>query len=136
MVRVSGVTVAVLAAGVLAGAEERMFRLGLVQRELKPGLSQAEVVEKLGSPNILTRDAMGREAWVYDRVASEYEQSNSGVGVGGGGTGAGSTFWGIVGVQAGKREEKARTTQRTLTVVVRFSGDGVVESFSWHDSRF
>jgi hypothetical protein len=145
MARVTKVAVAVLAAAaVAAGAADKpapkekstSFTLGLVQKELRPGLSQADVVERLGAPNILTRDASGREAWVYDKVSSEVELSSGAVGVGGFGSGAGSTFWGLLGVTASKRSDKARTAQRTLTVVVRFSAAGAVEGYTWHDSRF
>ena len=117
-------------------ASTAAFTLGVVQKELRPGLSQADVAERLGAPNILTRDAEGREAWVYDKVSSEIEASSGNVGVGGLGSGVGSTLWGLLGVGAGKRSEKARSSQRTLTVVVRFSAAGAVESFTWHDSRF
>ena len=128
-----------------AGAGERAkakeappsaFTLGVVQKELRPGLSQADVAERLGAPNILTRDAEGREAWVYDKVSSEIEASSGSVGVGGMGSGVGSTFAGLLGISAGKRSDKAKSSQRTLTVVVRFSAAGTVESFTWHDSRF
>jgi hypothetical protein len=135
-------------AGVVPGsaaAEERAkakeapasaFTLGLAQRELRKGLSQADVAERLGAPNILTRDAEGREAWVYDKVSSEIEASSGSLGVGGLGSGAGSTFAGLLGISASRRSDKAKTSQRTLTVVVRFSASGTVETFSWHDSRF
>ncbi len=114
----------------------RAFTLGLVQKALRPGLSQADVAERLGSPNIVTREADGREAWVYDKVASERETSGESVGVGGAASGAGGSFWGLLGVTAGKRSEKAKSSQRTLTVVIRFSAAGAVETFTWHDSRF
>jgi hypothetical protein len=114
----------------------REFTLGVVQKELRPGLSQADVAERLGSPNILTRDADGREAWVYDKVSSEVEASSGGVGLGGLGSGVGSTLWGLLGIGAGKRSEKTKSSQKTLTVVIRFSAAGTVESFTWHDSRF
>jgi hypothetical protein len=141
-----GVTLAVLATVVSAaeaGDREKAkpdaaaaFTLGAVQKELRTGLSQADVVERLGSPNILTRDGAGREAWVYDRISSEVEASSSGVRVGGAGTGAGGTFAGLVGISGGKSAEKLRSSQRTLTVIVRFSTAGTVESFTWHNSRF
>ena len=114
----------------------RAFTLGLVQKALRPGLSQADVAERLGSPNIVARETDGREAWVYDKVSSERETSSGSVGVGGAGAGAGGSVWGVLGVTAGKRSEKAKTSQRTLTVVIRFSAAGAVESFTWHDSRF
>jgi len=112
------------------------FTLGVVQKELRPGQSQADVAERLGSPSILTRDADGREAWVYDKVSSEVEVSSGNVGVAGAGSGVGGTFAGILGITAGKRSEKAKSSQKTLTVVIRFSAAGTVESFTWHDSRF
>jgi hypothetical protein len=117
-------------------APSSAFTLGVVQKELRPGLSQADVAERLGAPNILTRDAEGREAWVYDKVSSEIEASSGSLGVGGAGSGVGSTFAGLLGIGASKRSDKAKSSQRTLTVVVRFSTAGTVEGFTWHDSRF
>ena len=112
------------------------FTLGLVQREVRLGLSQAEVVERLGVPNILTRDAEGREAWVYDRVSSEVEVSGQSLGLGAVGSGAGNSLAGLLGLRGGVHSEKTRTSQRALTVVIRFSATGAVERFTWHDSRF
>jgi hypothetical protein len=88
------------------------------------------VVERLGSPSILTRDADGREACVYDKVSSEIEASSGNIGFAGGGMGAGGAFLGLFGINASKRSEKARSSQRTLTVVIRFSAAGTVESFT------
>jgi hypothetical protein len=127
------------AAGERAKAKEASssaFTLGVVQKALRPGLSQADVAERLGAPNILTRDGEGREAWVYDKVSSEIEASSGNIGIAGGGMGVGSTFLGLFGINASKRSDKARSSQRTLTVVVRFSAAGAVETFTWHDSRF
>jgi len=134
-----GVVPSVARAGERAKAKESptsAFTLGVVQKALRPGLSQADVAERLGAPNILTRDAEGREAWVYDKVSSEVEASSGSLGVGGAGSGVGGTFAGLLGISASKRSDKARSSQRTLTVVVRFSTAGTVEGFTWHDSRF
>lgn len=144
MLRGTNVVLAVAVASLAAAGEREKakaerpaaFTLGVVQRALRPGLSQADVAERLGSPNIVTRESGGREAWVYDKVSSARETSAEGVGVGGAGSGAGGSFWGLLGVTAGRRSEKATTSQRTLTVVIRFSAAGAVESFTWHDSRF
>jgi len=146
MFRTVVVTLVVVAVGVVpAGAGDRakaketpssVFTLGVVQKELRPGLSQADVAERLGAPNILTRDGEGREAWVYDKVSSEAEASSGSIGIAGGGMGVGSTVMGLFGINASKRSDKARSSQRTLTVVVRFSAAGTVETFTWHDSRF
>jgi hypothetical protein len=140
------VALGAVAAGVVRGAGgerekakaegAREFTLGLVQKGLRAGLSQADVAERLGSPNIVARDADGREAWVYDKVSSEIELSSSSIGLGGLGSGAGGTLGGLLGIAGGKRSEKAKSSQRTLTVVIRFSTSGAVESYTWHDSRF
>ena len=46
-------------------------------------MSSSEVVEAVGSPNLVTRGRNGRESWVYDRFSTETEEK--GVHVGGGG---------------------------------------------------
>ncbi|MGE0455098.1 MAG: hypothetical protein AB7O37_08665 [Vicinamibacteria bacterium] len=132
-----------LAAAAPAGAGERAappaeqaFTLGLAQRELKLGLSQAELVAALGSPNLLTRDSQGRETWVYDRIATESSAKSNGFGVGAGavGTAAGSLIGGLL--SGHSQSQTTSTSQRTLTVLVRFDASGRVESFSFHASRF
>ena len=117
-------------------AVEQPFTLGLAQRELKIGLSQAELVAALGSPNILTRDSQGRETWVYDRIATESSAKSSGFGVGAGavGTTASTLIGGLL--SGHSRSETTSTSQRALTVLVRFDTSGRVESFSFHASRF
>jgi hypothetical protein len=96
----AGVALLAVATGVVpaaAGEREKAkaetpaaFTLGVVQKELRPGLSPADVAERLGSPNIVTREPDGREAWVSDKVSSEVEASGGSVGVGGAGSGGGS----------------------------------------------
>lgn len=119
-----------------AAATEREFTLGLVQKEVRVGMSQADLATSLGSPNIVTRDSQGREAWIYDKIAAEARYKSSSVGGGGFGafTPATSLLLGLLNGQ--RRSETSVTTQRTLTVVVRFDGEGRVESFAFHASRF
>jgi outer membrane protein assembly factor BamE (lipoprotein component of BamABCDE complex) len=98
--------------------------LGIVQKEIRTGLTQAEVVERLGSPNIVTRDAAGKETWVYDKVATEASYSNS------------SAYGTILILGGGRAAGAASSTQRTLTVVIKFDEAQRVESFSYHASSF
>lgn len=137
----------VLAAAALAGSaraeeggkkgqEGREFTLGLVQKEVRVGMSQTEVAAAVGSPNILTRDGQGREAWVYDKMATEARLKSTGFGGGGGGLGAPGTSL-LLGFLSGHyNDSKSTTTQRTLTVVIRFDAEARVESFSFHATRF
>jgi len=116
--------------------EERDFTLGLVQKEIRIGMSQADVAAAVGSPNVLTRDDQGREAWVYDKFATEAQLKSSGFGGGGGATGTPGTSL-LLGVLSGHvRNQKSSSTQRTLTVVIRFDADARVESLRFHATRF
>jgi outer membrane protein assembly factor BamE (lipoprotein component of BamABCDE complex) len=106
--------------------------VGAVQREIKVGMSGAEVAAILGSPNIVTTDEERRESWIYDKISSEVAYSRSSgtivgllFGSSGGGLGAGS-----------KSAGAAASTQKTLTVVIKFDGDGLVRDFAYHTSSF
>jgi len=118
----------------VAEAEEEMT-LGNVQRRIDVGMSSAEVVERIGSPNIVTTDADRNEVWVYDRFATEarYERTSLGLGLLIGGFGSSS---GLGGVGASRSSGYQSRTQRTLTVVIRFDADQQVRSLAYHASRF
>ncbi len=118
------------------GNDRDQLTVGSVQRHLAIGMSSADVLEALGSPNIVSTDADRREVWVYDRVASErvYSDSSGGLlgGVGGGNGDVGAGVGGLARKSAGA----SRRSQRTLTVVVRFDDDQLVRDFSYRTSRF
>ena len=48
-----------------ASAESNDFTLGKVQSQLSEGMSSSQVVELLGSPNLVTSTQGGGEAWTY-----------------------------------------------------------------------
>lgn len=138
-----------MASGCMSGAEharalhsndEREFTLGVVQKKVYRGMPQAEVAEELGSPNIVTKDRAGDETWVYDKIATEASYSHdrgatSGA-VGAGGTpGAALILGGLVGSYSRSAGASA-STQRTLTVVIKFDSQGRVKDFSYHSSKF
>ena len=80
-------------------AEENLT-VGTVQKEVRIGMSGAQVAQVLGSPNIVSTDEDRNEVWVYDKISTQYVQANVGAGllILGGGSDAG----GIVG--AGGRQ--------------------------------
>ncbi len=108
----------------LSSSRERELTAGIVRKEIKKGMSGAQVAELLGSPNITTMDENNRETWVYDKIATEasYSESQSGM------------FLILGGFS--NRSGAASTTQRTLTVVIKFNADSKVESFTYHQSKF
>lgn len=111
----------------LPSTKERETTVGIVQKEIRTGMSQVEVAEALGSPNIVTRDAEGNEAWIYDKIASEASVSKDS-----GGTGLILSLFGFYSREAGATS----TTQRTLTVIIKFDNNSRVKTFSYHASKF
>lgn len=120
--------------------KEQEMTLGVVQKEIKLGASQDEVALALGSPNIVTRDADGKDTWIYDKVSSIVSYNNNGFGIGsgigGGGTPGNGILGGIIGVSFGKNRGQVETVQKTLTVVIKFNKQNKVESFTYHMSKF
>jgi outer membrane protein assembly factor BamE (lipoprotein component of BamABCDE complex) len=103
-----------------------------VQREIRVGMSGAQVAEVLGSPNIVTTDENGREVWVYDRISTESVYSSSsalilGILTGGSGGGGGA---------AGQSAGASSTTQKSLTVIVKFDEQKKVRDFAYRSSSF
>ena len=102
--------------------------VGTVQRNIKVGMTSAQVVEALGSPNVVTTDEERREVWVYDKIATDVTYSQSE-----GQSGLSLILAGIGG--SGSSGSKS-TSQRTLTVVVKFDKDSKVRDFAYHASSF
>ena len=99
--------------------EERMT-VAKAQREIKVGMTSAEVIEVLGSPNMVTTDDKRRETWVYDRVSSNVSKSSAGV-------------WLLF---VGADSMKASSNQRTLTIIVKFDENNRVRDFAYRTSTF
>ena len=119
----------------LPSTQERKLTVGVVQKEIKEGMAQAEVAEQLGSPNIVSRDQEGRETWIYDKISTETAQSTSsgGVNVLILGLALPVTGAGQAGISSSRGA--TMTTQRTLTIIIKFQ-EGKISSFSYHTSRF
>lgn len=124
----------------LHSERERNMTLGVVQKEIRVGMPSPEVVEALGSPNMVRRSDDGKETWVYDKIATEASYKNSSTNVGGNVSGAGVPgdvlLLGNVGATRSGSKGASATTQKTLTVIIRFDKDDKVESFSYHTSTF
>ncbi len=99
---------------------EEQMTVAKAQREIKIGMTSAQVIEVLGSPNMVTTDDQRRETWVYDRVSSNVSQSSSGV-------------WLLI---AGASSARASSSQRTLTIIVKFDENNRVRDFAYRTSTF
>ncbi len=105
-------------------AQDTNMTLGVAQKNIKIGTPQDQVALTLGSPNIVTTDSDGKETWIYDKVSSVTSYNSSGFGVG------------IILAGYGKSKENAQSSQKTLTIVIKFDKTKKVESFQYHMSSF
>jgi outer membrane protein assembly factor BamE (lipoprotein component of BamABCDE complex) len=106
----------------MAGGDR--LSVGTVQREIRRGMSGADVVTALGSPNMVTSDGQRGETWVYDRISTMSVVSQGGV--------AGS----LILLGGGQSSGVRATQQRTLTIIVRFGEDGRVRDYSYRSTSF
>jgi outer membrane protein assembly factor BamE (lipoprotein component of BamABCDE complex) len=98
--------------------------VGSVQREIKLGMSGADVAKALGSPNIVTTDDERREVWIYDKFSTDTTVSGS------------SGYGTLIILGTSSTSGSSSTTQRTLTVIIKFDKEKKVRDFAYHTSRF
>ncbi|MFA5925458.1 MAG: hypothetical protein WC831_00845 [Parcubacteria group bacterium] len=123
----------------LPTTQDMQLTLGVFQSRVKVGMSQGDVIAAVGSPNIVTKDAEDVETLIWDKVASEsaYSRSSSSVS---GGLGVAAfplpvAVGGAVGGSSSKSSGASASTQRTLTVVVKFEKNKV-KSMTYNTSKF
>ena len=104
--------------------DENKITLGTVQKKIEIGMSGAEVVQALGSPNMVTTDDERREVWVYDKISSEVSRTSSGAG------------FSLLIVGAGNSNDKITKTQKTMTIIIKFNENQKVRDFAYHSSQF
>jgi len=121
---------AVLLAGCASASHQRQqvqddsgdrLTVGTVQRQIGIGMPSSEVAQILGAPNIVSTDEERREVWIYDKMATDVVYSHSDAGI---------KFLTIGSSGA------TSTSQRTLTIIIKFDGDGKVRDFAYHSSKF
>lgn len=102
---------------------EEKLTVAKVQKEIKVGMSSAEVVEILGSPNMVTTDSERRETWVYDKISNNVEVRQS-------------SFGGWLLFYGGTGSYARSSNQRTLTIIVKFDENAKVRDFAYRTSSF
>jgi outer membrane protein assembly factor BamE (lipoprotein component of BamABCDE complex) len=124
----------------VSGDRKEAMTVGQVQKEIRVGMSSAEVAAALGSPNIVTTDDERREQWVYDKISTERAYSSDSGGIltlifgsanfsdSGGGGGLFPSYTSGSGAAA--------STQKTLTVIIKFDHAHRVRDFAYHSSTF
>tara|TARA_B110000503_G_scaffold102567_1_gene153185 strand:+ start:201 stop:617 length:417 start_codon:yes stop_codon:yes gene_type:complete len=111
--------------------KDSKLTLGNVQKNIKVGMSGAEVARVMGSPNMVTKDGDNSEVWIYDKISTVNAGSSSSFfGLGGAiGSKAGAGGLGSYSSGASSRNQK------TLTVVIKFKNNSV-EKVDYNASSF
>ncbi len=109
--------------------------LGKIQQTVQKGTSKEKIIEELGSPNMVTSSSADQETWIYDKISTttqaEAKTENTTV--------IGGVFLGVFGLggknSTGSASGTTTTSQKTLTLVIKFKGD-VVDTFATRISSF
>ncbi len=110
--------------------ETHKITLGAVQSKIKVGASGDDVIEAIGSPNIVTSGDNGSETWVYDKL-SVVQKSSGNV--------AGHARLDDTQPSAtvtGQAKMEQSTTERTMMVIVKFDAGKKVSSVQYRESSY
>lgn len=124
----------------VSGDRASALTVGQVQKEIRVGMSGADVAAALGSPNVVTTDENRRETWIYDKISTEHAYSSDSGGIltlifGGGDVSGNGGGGGILPSYAGGSGATS-STQKTLTVIIKFDDRKRVRDFAYHGSTF
>lgn len=98
--------------------------VGTVQREIKVGMPASDVAAILGSPNIVTTDEQRREVWIYDKVSSNRVDTRNRFG------------GGIIILGGSTVQSESTSTQKTLTIIIKFDEQKRVRDFAYNYTQF
>ncbi len=98
--------------------------VGKVQGEIKEGMPASDVAAILGSPNIVTTDEKRREVWIYDKVSSNRVDTRNSFG------------GGIIILGGSTRQAESTSTQKTLTIIIKFDEMKKVRDFAYNYTQF
>jgi len=124
-----------------SASKSRRLTPGMVKSTIREGVTtQNDVLSAFGAPNIITRDKNGREVWTYDVQSVSHSSATTsrsgGVGIAGGGLVRGSPVGGGAGGSGNKSTSTGETSSSTFTVMITFTGDGIVQTYQMMSSQF
>ena len=110
-------------------AADKRLTVGLVQKEIKVGVSSIKVAQTLGSPNIVKKSPTSDgEVWIYDRISQTQSDASLGISV----LGGGSDVAGLLGGSTSKSE----SSSRSLTVIIKLDEQDMVKEVSYFRSAY
>ena len=108
--------------------------LGTVQSKIQKGISQAEVLEVLGAPNIVTKNSKAQEVWTYDKVGSS-QSSAATVNYGQRTLGQGFLAF-LFGGTTSSAAANATNETKSLTVIITFDENKNVSDFTYQSLKY
>ena len=95
--------------------------VGTVKTEIHKGItSQAEIVQLLGSPNIITKNKAGLEVWTYSKQSFQAESSRAGAGL----------------ILFGGAHAFSSASSSTFDLIITFNQKDIVQEYSIVSSQF
>lgn len=98
---------------------------GKVQMTLKIGkTTKTDVIENLGPPNITSLDGSGHEVWTYQKHATVSKSDSA-------------SSYGTLLIFGGSTAKSGfESTQKTITLIIKFDANGIVKDFKSQASSF
>ena len=118
--------------------KEDKLTLGTIQSKIKKGMNQTEVLEVLGSPNIVTKNSQGNEVWTYDKVGSSQSSSNQASATYGQAQ-LNQGFWAFLfgGTTNSAQSSSGRNTEsKSLTIIINFDSNSTVSDFTYQSLKY
>lgn len=103
--------------------------VGIVKTKIVEGkTSQNDIIELIGSPNIITTNSEGKEVWTYSK--SSYEVKGKSVDR--------TSFWSfLIGAYTTSSSEVVgRTSTSSIDLIITFNSKGIVEKYRVISSSF
>ncbi|HUJ79781.1 MAG TPA: hypothetical protein VLY45_05650 [Nitrospiria bacterium] len=105
-------------------AKATNLTVGTVQGSIKVGMPASDVAALLGSPNIVTTDEQRREVWIYDKISSNRVDT------------ANSVFGTLIILGGSSSQTESTSTQKTLTIIIKFDEEKKVRDFAYNFTQF
>tara|TARA_B110000196_G_scaffold320337_1_gene342062 strand:+ start:7299 stop:7745 length:447 start_codon:yes stop_codon:yes gene_type:complete len=118
--------------------KEDKLTLGTVQSKIKKGMNQTEVLEVLGSPNIVTKNSKSNEVWTYDKIGSNQSSSNEASATYGQSQ-LNQGFWAFLfggTTNSAKSSSDRNTESKSLTVIIAFDSNSNVSDFTYQSLKY
>lgn len=103
--------------------QESKLTVGIVQKEIKIGMTQSNVAAILGSPNIVTNPEQDKEHWIYDKISSQVSYSKK------------ESYGTLLLIGNNSSDGTYSSTQKTLTIIIKFN-KGKIYDFKYHSTKF